>query len=231
MIGTIILIITIAFTAFIIWFAIKAKKLKKETKETAEMTLSGIEDFIATKKYISCTGPSIAIDNSSRKICLIIFDKKAIYKGKDILQCNVTVNGITTLSQSTSDTIGRSILGGIIGGGAGAIVGGASSKQTQKQEVTSIILEIIVNNLDEPRWTINFIDSSVFNDTQEYFERFDLAKQWHSMISVLINQASVPEPKGYESKADEIRKLKQLFDENIISEIEFENEKLKILNK
>jgi len=69
---------------------------------------------------------------------------------KDILKCELIKDGVTTLNKSTTDTLGRAIVGGALAGGLGAMVGSNSGKSTSTSTVTSAVLKIHVNDFNNP---------------------------------------------------------------------------------
>ncbi|WP_375088845.1 DUF308 domain-containing protein [Peribacillus sp. RS7] len=95
----------------------------------------------------------------------IYIDYSAYYKSantKKIVDLNnvkkisLKINNKIVGEMTKENAIGRALVGGALFGTAGAIVGGASAKETQTQynQITSIRLEIITNDVKNPYSTI-----------------------------------------------------------------------------
>lgn len=237
------------------YYGKKADKLEQRSKEI----LSSLSDFTETESYFSFTtkyGGAISFDSKRRKICFI--NKQFtpfVYDYKDILKSELILDGHTELSRSTASTAGRAVLGGIIAGGAGAIIGGLSGKQKEKTKIYTIDLKVFVNDTSNPVHSINFFDAGPngmekkSGDDKIYKIFYDPAEKWHGIISALIQQGddlkekkSVPTVStpasstptvstSFPSVADELIKLKSLLDAGALTEEEFEEQKRRLLEK
>ena len=131
----------------------------KKHKDESKIALDNLKDFKADNHYLSASsGISIGFDNQRKKICFLDkLHKPTIFEYNKILQCEVIEDGETILKSSTSGTIGRTLLGGILGGGVGAIIGGTTGSKTQKENISSIDLKIVLNDTTNPIYKINFL--------------------------------------------------------------------------
>jgi len=150
------------------------------------------------------------------------------------LQCEVLEDGITILKSSTSGAIGRSILGGILGGGIGAIIGGTTGSKTQNQRIENIDLKIIINDTESPVYRINFLSLTTRKGSFLYKIAFKEAEKWHGILSGFIRQGNDAESNKTNNGnkfliADELTKLKELLDQKILTEKEFDDHKSKLL--
>lgn len=96
-----------------------------------------MDGFSSTKKLVSPWG-LIAIDDNSQQIAI----REAVgeirkYTYSAILSCEVLEDGETTYKKSS--TVGRAIVGGVIAGGAGAIIGGLSGKENKTKKLNILI--------------------------------------------------------------------------------------------
>ena len=204
----------------------------KHKKESINI-LDALSDFKPTDKYMSGTGGcSIAYDIDSKKFCIIDeFKQTHVFEYKQLLQSEIIVDGETYIKQSTTNTIGRTVLGGLIGGGVGAVIGGVTGKKHKKEKVKSVDLKIIVNNPSNPIYKINFSNIEIKKDSLLYRAAFSDAEKWHGIVASLISLAdSKDDTKFSISIADEISKFKKLLDDGVITKDEFEKKKLELLN-
>ncbi|WP_377887475.1 SHOCT domain-containing protein [Alkalihalobacillus sp. R86527] len=208
---------------------------------------SKLKDYSFSQKHISSNmDSSIMIDEEAKKLCIIQdqLSKERVYDYKDILASEIIEDGVTVNKTSRSSQIGGAILGGIVAGGTGAIIGGLSGESTTEEEVNRIDLKVIVNDTKQPVKFISFLldesDDPMTNkpfgikkSDSRYKDAFKEVTHWHSLISVLIRQADqhdkVHKEESSNSVADEIKKLSDLFNEGILTEEEYTQQKMKIL--
>ena len=230
---TILIVIGIAFAGWLV-FGLNKMREDKKHENNSKLVLNNLKDFKPDSYYLSkSSGISFGFDNERKMICFLgASHKPAFYDYSSILQCEVVEDGVSILKSSTTSTIGRSILGGIIGGGVGAIIGGTTSSKTQNVEVSSMDLKIIVNDPKNPIYKINFLNFKVKKHSLLYKEYYPQIEHWHALVSGLIKQGNVENDNRVHSTisiADELIKLKDLLDKGIISQGEFSNQKSVLL--
>ncbi len=223
-----ILIIIIA----IIGFVNSINNIKKP-----RIVFDSLQDFKADNYFLSTSfGLSIGFDNQRKKICILDkMNKPVIFDYSKVLQCELIIDGESVLISSTSGTIGRALLGGILGGGIGAIIGGTTGSKTKKENISSIDLKIIVNDISNPVYRINFLNIKTKKGSIIYKLAYSNAEKWHGIMSGLIRQGNDDEkdiikPVDNFSIADEIKKLKELMDNGVITEEEFSKQKSKLID-
>lgn len=230
--GTIFIIIIAIGILIGIMKSINDSKHKKES----QVVFDSLKDFKADKYYLSpSSGQSIGFDNQRKKICFL--DKMhnaSIFDYNKILQCELLVDGESVLKSSTSGTIGRTLLGGILGGGIGAIIGGTTGSKTQKENINSIDIKIIVNDTANPIYKINFLNLKTKKGSFIYKPAYESAEIWHGIISGLIRQGNDEGKNNTKSidnlsVADELKKLKELLDSGVITDGEFSKQKTKLI--
>jgi hypothetical protein len=223
---------------------IVAVNMKKEErlhkKNMSNILLNNIENFNGTKRLIGPWG-LIAIDDDSKQIA-VKKGKIKKYPFSDILSCEVIEDGMTTYKKT--NTIGRAILGGVIAGGAGAIVGGLSGESKKNSEIKTLEFKIIFKDINNPDFKIKFFDAweetlgtkksikitdSVYGSI--YKKELDKLEHWKNIISIIISNNEKNENIGNQntSVSDELIKLNELKEKGIITEEEFKKEKMKIL--
>lgn len=142
----------------------------------------------------------------------------------------------TIINNQSSGGIGRAVAGGILAGGAGAIIGAV----TAKQRVNSYKLIIYRKNIDSPKFIYNLIKNS--SDTQiennlNVKEATEFSQNVTACIKAIIAQNEMNSQKKEENKLDKnenlekrLKSLDNLFKKGLISEEEYNKKRDKILN-
>ena len=236
---------------FIILFAIagvldaqrRAKKNEAGKKSRFERTFTTLKDlkidnYFMPDELTPSLGArlnqnfAIGFDNTNKKICFFDkADKSYIFDYSKILQCELDIDGETVSKQSTSSTVGRAVLGGILTGGVGAIIGGTTGKRTSKETIKSMDLKIIVNDTTTPIFKINFFTGKAKKGTLVYKTKYAEIEKWHAIVSGLIRHGSEQSaPAASSNSANHLSTLFDLKQKGAISHEEFEAEKKKILS-
>ncbi len=124
----------------------------------------------------------------------------------------------------------RSIVGGVLFGPAGAIIGGATAKEktnVQAQTRQEIIRTLVVTRDDPYKPVLRFsYDANLEKKLRDILAQ-NQAKEIPTVQATYIEQKNdVPN-----LIADELIKLKQLMDQGILSQEEFDQQKEKLLNR
>ena len=168
-----------------------------------------------------------------------------IVKYDSIISVSFEENGNTISSRSTSRTIGGALVGGIILGGAGAVVGGLSGNTSQNKIVSDISVKILLRHPETTSITIKCFHSGQLNtknesDKSRYESAYKNAQKIKDIITVIIDKIDNEYKKqnvisaqanNNISVADELAKLAKLKESGILTVNEFEQEKHKLLNK
>lgn len=130
-----------------------------------------------------------------------------------------------------SGGLGRAAVGGVLFGGAGAVVGAAS--RSYKGICSELKIKITVKNYKEPAYYMVFIGSET-QKTGDYYKQklkmaHDVLSKFH-LITDSMPKADSSEINFSKNKFDEIREYKSLLDEGIISQEEFEKKKKELLD-
>jgi hypothetical protein len=155
------------------------------------------QNFNPDEKYINpIWGNGIAVDKK-RKLIGLLGQTCHIITAADIIEVNVTEDGQKVIETSRSSQITGAVVGGLLMGGTGAIIGGLSGKQKVSNEVSSVGMTIIWNNLDNPEHHISFFSTNISTKigksapkyNLEYARAKDEATRWHNILKVLMNTA------------------------------------------
>jgi hypothetical protein len=183
------------------------------------------------------------------KVLVIIGESShEIFNYTDIIEVSYEENGNQLYTKSAGRTVGGAIVGGVLMGGAGAVVGGLSGASKQNKEVKSIDVKILLRSTSRSSCVLHFKDIDRVLKTKEDADRkmyetftknaneakdilsviIDNAKQIQVSASVaqpLVQQVSSPSP----SVADELAKLAKLKADGILTDEEFQMQKAKLL--
>lgn len=249
------IVIWILFIGFGIgsWYCYKKhmeieEEQKSQKWQETDNRLNRLSSFKSSQRYTSENGEvTLSIDEINKQISFISLNsyKDKVYKYKDILKSEIQTDGISVTSTNRGSQIGGALLGGLLIGGVGAIIGGLSGSKTSQDKIKKIELNIIVNDTTSPIQKIAFLDSeysSYAKDSQEYKDAYNKAYHCHQLIGVLIRQADEEDKRAEQvntsphvndqqglSIADELRKLKQLKEEGILTDEEFDTQKKKLI--
>lgn len=183
------------------------------------------------------------------KVLIIVGESShEVFNYTDIIEVSYEENGNQLYTKSASRTVGGAIVGGVLMGGAGAVVGGLSGASKQNKEVKSIDVKILLRSTSRSSCVLHFKDIDRVLKTKEDADRkmyetftknaneakdilsviIDNAKQIQVSAPVaqpLVQQVSSPSP----SVADELAKLAKLKADGILTDEEFQMQKAKLL--
>ena len=175
------------------------------------------------------------IDFSSDEFRVFDFDRGNIIREKrfsiqDIFDFELKINESKILETEVNGGIKRAIAGGLLYGGVGAIIGSNTAKKVTKEvsKINDLSVIILLNNTNSPRVPLTFISHGIVHP--------QIKGDVHTLVDKLLDLLKVHKNNNffYENKkisnVDEIRKYKELLDEGIISQEEFELKKKQILN-
>lgn len=187
----------------------------------AELTESIIE-FNETKVVSGI----LHVDEINKKwyIGESLYDCKCIYNYSDV-ENTYLLKGDKILSSVSigqkSGGITRSIIGGAIAGSTGAMIGALTANTKTNSSATEsqiIYVNVLVSGLEDPI-SLSCPNEIVADNVQHAFAL---------MIEQPITPSSTMMPNST-SKADEIRKFKELLDDGIITQEEFASKKKQLL--
>jgi hypothetical protein len=188
-----------------------------------------IEKTILVKEYFS-NNYNVAISTITRNIIIYqesdnpyIPHKLQVISFDRIVGSEFVENGEVV----KKGWLGRSIVGGTIAGGAGAVIGAMT--RGSNSTVSSLNLKIITDDAINPLYELPFITIQTDRNSSTYERMYKIAEELYATI-VSIEKTKSPS----ESKIDtvtELKRYKELLDEGIITQEEFEEKKKALLNK
>lgn len=186
------------------------------------------------------------MDDFFKVLVLIGPTGREILNYSDIIEVSYEENGTQLFTKSAGRTVGGAIVGGVLMGGAGAIVGGLSGASKQNKEVKNMDIKILLRNTNRTSCVLHFKDDDrVLKtkgdlDRKKYESYLNNANQAKDLLSVIIDNAKqviapIAQPEAQQpsisasSVADELAKLAKLKADGILTDEEFQVQKAKLL--
>lgn len=226
---------------------------REDRKSDLTNILYSINGFRPSKQINGFGGLYLfAIDNYNEKLVLITEQETTVFKYEEVIGVEIIEDGSTMSKKSTSRTIGGAIVGGVLAGGVGSIVGGLSGSSKQKNKVKTLFVKILLKDIEHPSVIVKCFESRTMTyDMKEslktegddqsniYQQGKKDANDIKDLVTIVIdkvdskvvnNQVEKPQLPSQSSVATEILKLNELKEKGIITESEFNDQKIKLLN-
>ncbi|PWU66542.1 SHOCT domain-containing protein [Gracilibacillus dipsosauri] len=198
--------------------ALEIKDILEENKKNEKL----LQEFSPTKKISNFI---FFDDNKGKWIIPSGFGKiknQKVYDFDDILKFELLEDGETV----TKGGLGMALVGGALFGGTGAIVGGVTSKKSNKGICTNLRLKITTKNINKPVVYIDFIKSKTKKKSLIYKSVYNAAQECLSVLQVICDRNK----EDARDDTSEILKYKKLLDEGILTQEEFDKKKKELLN-
>ena len=226
----VIIVIMLLFVVFCFYMAIRTsiarRKGKKAQKQAKANSNFNPNRNIVGKVYIEDATGRAAINGGlvSKQI-----DYVNIFDLKNVINCEILENGKTV----NKSGLGSAIVGGLAFGTTGAVVGAiAGKKAVEYCNSLSVEIDVDYGQPQPLRLFVPFIIAKTKTDSSTYTMLKKSAETLYKEISSIITHYHPQETvmaNAPISNADEIRKYKQLLDDGIITEEEFEKKKQELL--
>ena len=239
------IIVAVLLLLLVIGAFAAAKDTKHQNEIAAAVNENSVEldNFGATKIIEGPLGLyKVKIDENSEKVAYISKDGSRVFSYDDIISVELQESGQTVSQKSTTRTIGGAVLGGVLAGGAGAIIGGLSGASTERRKVSSIVVKVTLRDVSNP--TVNIVCFENYklppysDDPGLQYFYADALKVVDTLnvIIDLVDRRSNPQPTPAAQPAsnnlsDEIAKLHGMLKDGIITEEEFAKMKERLINK
>lgn len=205
-------------------------KFKNILSSTENTSTGAVLDPRTSLNSVSFSNEFFALSmNNDNKQILIATDKQNVYGFDNIVNVEIAVDGNSVASPS----LGGAIVGGVLFGGAGAIVG--SSNKTINKKIQNISLKVFVDDLKNPFHKLDFYSGIAVDPSSPVIvSTLKEINEWYSRFLNIIEKkktlsASTNSNGGNGSVADEIAKLSSLLKDGVISQDEFDAAKKKLL--
>ena len=195
------------------------------------------------EEYLQDSGFNIdkKIDNLNNEISIFIDDKNkkwCIYNTKSMQKIIYDYEEFVSfeLKQDNKSVVsgraGSTIVGGLLFGGLGALAGASRKRNITETSCKSMTLYIVVNDMSNPNIEIPLIEREISKDSSKYEKIVNKVNELVAVFKVILeqNKKLAKEKTNSKNSTQELREYKQLLDDGIITEEEFNKKKKEILN-
>ena len=214
------------------------KELNNDSEIKIDRNIAG-DDFVISKTvpFYSLIPSKLFVDNENKQfiyVSSIHHSKK--YHFSDIIDYEIYENG----HSQVKGRAGSALIGGAFFGLAGLVAG--SSMSRKNYEICSHLELIIrINDIDEPQISITFIDRANWKkSSSKYQEMISHLQKICSMLEYMINSRTLEQYSNAKEKTkpivtetksnkEQLQELKELLDDGLITEKDFEQKKKQIL--
>lgn len=208
-----------------------------ELEEFVGFTKMTPDEAIAKKpaRYFKSTNRYGEVEIDSVKKLFRV--KLNVYTFDELNSYELLENGSSVMSGGLG--IGRAVVGGVLAGGVGAVLGGVTKKKKQRNHVDSLKIMVTFKNRTPQSVTLDYIKKKQEKD-KKYEKALMKAKETMAGFDYIVSELEVDrhdelvsstnvQKEQPTTSADEIRKFKELLDEGIISQEEFDAKKKDLL--
>lgn len=159
-----------------------------------EIMAGGIEQtlpikFIPNKNIlIPDIDVAVYLNDQQQQIAFVDFSNVSnatpqfvVYHFNEILECSILEDGNTTAASG----VGRALVGGMLGGGVGAVVG-ANTRGTKPTSL-SLDIRIISKNLANPTYIIHLLKYETKHSARTYKTAMTFAQEVYGTLSAIID--------------------------------------------
>lgn len=153
-----------------------------------------------------------------------------VYKFNQLSNYELIENGSSVTSGGLG--IGRAVVGGVIAGPVGAIIGGVTKQKKHTDMIENLTILVSFKNAQPNTQILTYINKKQ-EKNQSYEKALLKAREtlsgFDTIVASMANNGSSAAMKNELSSADEIRKFKELLEEGIITQEEFDAKKQELL--
>lgn len=198
----------------------------KERKERKRVFRERYNMFNATM-----SSPAIEADLDN-KLWRYPGNKKEIYDFTDIVNYELIQDGDSLTSGGLG--IGRAIVGGAMTGGVGALLGGLTKKKKTSSITRNLQIKITNSADSNPTTFITLIEKKTKHKSKTYRKAMKSAHEILGVLDIISAEAekmtnNPPIKENADNNLDQIRQLKELLDEGIITQEDFDRKKDELL--
>lgn len=210
-----------------------------DIKEKLQLSEDSIKESKLTLK--SYNNYAFVTDDINEIVVVITPEEFHVHRYSDIVSISFEENGSDVYNKS----LGGAVVGGILFGGVGAIVGGNTAKATQNKEVRDMYIKILLKSTSNSTIILKIYEAGVDGSVLATKNAADRAlyeglmsevsgiKDIFAIIIDIVDKKQTQSPVSSSSSgsvADELAKLAKLKESGILTEEEFNAQKMKLLN-
>lgn len=204
--------------------------LKKERERLTRESNLLIARFAISNDYVHM----VCIDDSKKKWSYYnsLSRQTLIFTFDQFTDFEVIENG-NSIIQGRS---GSTLVGGFFDGYVGALAG-ASRKRKIDQRIYELIIKLFVNDIENPCILIKLIKRSTKKPGRKYKSAIDKVIQFESIFKIIMannkkaesNINTIKSPVEPLEMKEQLQKLKEMLDEGLITQEDYEQKKKQIL--
>lgn len=192
---------------------------REKMNQEKEKQVKDLTEFKADQNIEKC----IFIDSEKKQFKIKgLFKGNIVYNLEDISSFDIVENGNIVASSG----LGKAAIGGIAFGGFGAVVGAITGKKS-KEMVNKLQIKINMKALNTPVVYIDLLPAPTKKGSVVYNATVRKADTILSSLDTILKEILSPIESNIEM--NDLRKLKELLDEGILTQEEFDLKKKKIL--
>ena len=183
MAGIIIIIFIITMISIIASTTSKVKEKRHEIRQTHEHNLNQLNNSgFHVDREISFKDISLFVDDNNKEFAVQRNNGNtlAIYNYNALLDFELSDNG----DGGSKGSFGGAVAGGLLFGGAGAIVGPSMGSSTT---CTSLQIRLVVNDISCPEIILDFLGMPFKRNSIVYQDAFKAAKSFCGLLSFVMN--------------------------------------------
>jgi hypothetical protein len=147
---------------------------------------------------------------------------------QNLLSYELQENGSTVTKGGIG--VGRAVVGGVLFGGAGAVLGGLSKKKTSKEIINKMEIRVSMKESIKNTYYVKIFDKKkVEKGSKEYDKYVKYAENVLSVLDDIASQAQEFPTSPTPDVATQLREFKALLDDGIITQEEFDRKKMELL--
>lgn len=197
-------------------------EVKTNLSWASEQHIQELKSFTPTKVIDNY----LKLDDINKKLLCEDYLTPQIHKYEDILSYELIQDGESV----TSGGLVGGVLGGVLFGGAGAVAGSVVAPKKTKSICNSMQIKITLNNINNPTVYINIFTHPIRTSTPMYKTAYKHAQECLSVLELICHTNQQKQDKPHLSNIDELVKFKELLDNGVITETEFNLKKAQLLN-
>lgn len=175
MLVPIIVVVIVIFMPYIK----KLHRKKMRDKMTKELETKG---FVNSKMLEVTSAICLFLDDVNKKIAIQEDRTVRIYEYRSILSYELNDGGESILKGSMTGAIVDDLAFVVVG----AVVGAARS--SKKQKTSTLFVRILINDLNCPQETLNFLETKVIKGDERYQAAMESAKNVMATLKYIENQ-------------------------------------------
>jgi len=103
----------------------------------------------------------------------------------DVLNVELSLDDNAIYKAGPIAALSAAAIGGAAFGGAGAIVGSLTTNQVGKGKISSLVLKLLINDIDTPMIQIPFVLKPIKLASKDGAARLEIAEKWTNLIEVM----------------------------------------------